>query len=596
MALSPAQQQAVQRQLTPLVDTLEPAQLLWASGYLAGLAAAGLPAPANAAAPSAEAGTEAVLTIWYGTETGNSRGVAERLAAAARSRGWQVELAALDSITPRHIARIAHLVLVISTHGDGDPPEAARAFHDFIHSERAPKLEQLRFAVFALGDSSYPDFCQTGRQLDQRLAELGAGRLLDRVDCDVDFEVQEAPWQARCLEAFAPWLKPRSDAPHLQLVGKQLQSTPVHDRLHPFQAELIERSPLTVAPSSKQVAHVVLSVADSGLIWQPGDSLGLWPTNDPRLVEQVIELSGADGDARIERNGKQSSLAEWLTDQAELTQVVRPFLVAWASLSKADELAALLDDSEALAAWSRQRQVIDVLSEYPARVSAQALVDALRKVAPRLYSIASSPLVADDEIALTVKLESTEGHHGRRVGVASGQLLERARPGQRLPIYIQPNEGFRLPADPDRPIIMIGPGTGVAPFRAFIEHRRAQGATGNSWLFFGERHRRTDFLYQLEWQRWLREGALSRLSVAFSRDQEQRIYVQHRLLEEAEAIYGWLEEGAHIYICGNGGGMVADVHQALVRIIADQAGIDREQAEHRLAELKEQRRYQKDVY
>ena len=596
MALSPAQQQAVQRQLTPLVDTLEPDQLLWASGYLAGLAAAGLPAPANAAAPSAEAGTEAVLTIWYGTETGNSRGVAERLAEAARSRGWQVELAALDSITPRHIARIAHLVLVISTHGDGDPPEAARAFHDFIHSERAPKLEQLRFAVFALGDSSYPDFCQTGRQLDQRLAELGAGRLLDRVDCDVDFEVQESPWQARCLEAFAPWLKPRSDAPHLQLVGNQLQSTPVHDRLHPFQAELIERSPLTVAPSSKQLAHVVLSVADSGLVWQPGDSLGLWPANDPRLVEQVIELSGADGDARIERNGKQSSLAEWLTEQAELTQVVRPFLAAWASLSKADELAALLDDPQALAAWSRQRQVIDVLSEYPARVSAQALVDALRKVAPRLYSIASSPLVADDEIALTVKLESTEGHHGRRVGVASGQLLERARPGQHLPVYIQPNERFRLPDDPARPIIMIGPGTGVAPFRAFIEHRRAQGATGNSWLFFGERHRRTDFLYQLEWQRWLREGALSRLSVAFSRDQEQRIYVQHRLLEEAEAIYGWLEEGAHIYICGNGGGMAADVHQTLVRIIADQAGIDREQAEHRLAELKEQRRYQKDVY
>ncbi|TVR97872.1 MAG: assimilatory sulfite reductase (NADPH) flavoprotein subunit [Wenzhouxiangellaceae bacterium] len=596
MALSPAQQQAVQRQLAPLVDTLEPGQLLWASGYLAGLAAAALPVPANAAAPSVEAGAEAVLTIWYGTETGNSRSVAERLAEAARGRGWQVELAALDSVTPRHIARVAHLVLVISTHGDGDPPEAARAFHGFIHSERAPRLEQLRFAVFALGDSSYPDFCQTGRQLDQRLAELGAGRLLKRVDCDVDFEDQEAPWQPRCLDAFAPWLKPRSDAPHLQLVDNQSQSTLVHDRLNPFPAELLERSPLTVAPSSKQVAHVVLSVADSGLVWQPGDSLGLWPANDPRLVEQVIELSGADGDARIERNGKQSSLAEWLSDQAELTQVVRPFLAAWASLSEADELVALLEDSQALAAWSRQRQVIDVLSEYPARVSAQALADALRKVAPRLYSIASSALVADDEIALTVKLESTDGCHGRRVGVASGQLLERARPGQRLPIYIQPNDGFRLPADPDRPIIMIGPGTGVAPFRAFIEHRRAQGATGNSWLFFGERHRRTDFLYQLEWQRWLREGALSRLSVAFSRDQEQRIYVQHRLLEEAEAIYGWLKEGAHIYICGNGSGMAADVHQALVRIIADQAGIDREQAEQRLAELKEQRRYQKDVY
>ncbi len=605
MALVPAQQQEIERQLRDLRESLSTEQLLWASGYMAGLAAVGQPVANSAvqavAEPAAEASPAQTLTIWYGTETGNSRGVAQRLADSARERGWKVDLAGLDEVQPRRIGKTGVLVLVVATHGEGDPPETAEAFCKFIQSDRAPALNDLNYAVFALGDSSYPDFCQTGRELDERLAGLGATRLLDRVDCDVDFETQEDPWREQVIETLAPLVEPRAGEPRLQVVGNQTASAASasvnrHDRRNPFAAELLEVSPLTVAPSHKQVAHVELSLEGSGLAWQPGDSLGLWPENDPRLVENIIKLTGANGDDEIGRDGQRLALGQWLTRHAELTQVVRPFVEAWAGLTESRQLTDLLGDRDAFQAWSHQRQVIDIITEFPARLDAQALAGSLRRIAPRLYSIASSPLTADDEIALTVKLEHIGAEEGRRLGVASGQLLERARPGDLLPIYIEANERFRLPVDGERPIIMIGPGTGVAPFRAFVEHRQAQGATGASWLFFGEQHRRTDFLYQLEWQRHLRSGALTRLSVAFSRDQADKVYVQHRLREQGRALHAWLEDGAHVYVCGNGQGMAADVHQALVDIVADHGAKSPEQAEEYLAAMKADHRYQKDVY
>ncbi|QOC22651.1 assimilatory sulfite reductase (NADPH) flavoprotein subunit [Wenzhouxiangella sp. AB-CW3] len=606
MALVPAQQQEIERQLDRLRDNLTSEQLLWASGYMAGLAAAGSSVAHGAvdqmAQPAAEPGAAETLTIWYGTETGNARGVARRLADTARERGWEVSLAGLDEVQPRRIGKASLLILVVATHGEGDPPETAEAFCRFIHSDRAPSLDKLRYAVFALGDSSYPDFCQTGRELDERLAELGGERLLDRVDCDVDFETQEDPWRDRVVERVEPLMQQGSAAaePHLQVVGRPApqaaSATAAHDRRNPFEAELLEVSPLTVTPSNKRVAHVELSLEDSGIVWQPGDSLGMWPENDPALVERIVEACGVDASAEIEHDGRRISLGRWLGRHAELTQVVRPFLVRWAELTEAGELQALLDDRDALTRWVAERQVIDVLEDYPLRVDAETLAGSLRRLAPRLYSIASSPLTVEDEIGLTVKLEQHGADLARRLGVASGQLLERAAPGDVVPIYIEPNERFRLPSDGDRPIIMIGPGTGVAPFRAFVEHRQAQAAAGSSWLFFGEQHRRTDFLYQLEWQRFLRDGALSRLSVAFSRDQAEKVYVQHRLREQAREVYAWLEEGAHVYVCGSGQGMAADVHQALVDVIVEQAGRSAEQAEEYLAAMKADHRYQKDVY
>lgn len=598
MALSPARQLEIETQLGALRASLGPDELVWASGYMAGLAAAaGSAVAATQTAPASGTVASETLTIWYGSETGNGRGVARRLAEAARQKGYPVDLASLDEIPPRRIARAGLLMLVVSTHGEGDPPEGTEGFFEFLASERAPELADLKFAIFALGDSSYPDFCQTGRDLDERLAALGATRLLERVDCDVDFETQEDPWREQVLETVKPLLEADGAQPHLQVVRKGAPTTAAsHDRRNPYPAEVLECSPLTVAPSNKRVAHLALSLEGSGLTWLPGDSLGVWPANDARLVDEIIETIGADGDTVVERDNQQLPLATWLGRHLELTQVVRPFVEAWADLAASRELAGLLEDRDALQAWSRARQVADVLREYPARAGAAGLVGALRRIAPRLYSIASSPLTADDEVHLTVKLEGGEQGGLLRAGAASWQLLEGVRPGDTVPIYIEANDRFRLPDDSDRPVIMIGPGTGVAPFRAFVEHRQAQGATGKNWLFFGEQHRRTDFLYQLEWQRFLREGALDRLSVAFSRDQADKLYVQHRLRESGADVYAWLEDGAHVYVCGNGQGMAADVHQALIDVIAAHGGRGPDAAAEYLAAMKTDNRYQKDVY
>lgn len=594
MSLLPAQQPAVEQRLAELSAGLDGDQLLWASGYLAGLAAARAGGqPGKATAPTASVDRPA-LTLWYGTETGNSRGIAERLAEHVRSRGWPIVLASLDSVPPRSLAKQSLLVLIISTHGDGEPPEAAEAFHQYLHAERAPRLENLRYAVLALGDSSYPAFCQTGREVDARLAALGAERLIERQDVDVDFEDDERAWADRLTKALTPLMETSSE-PASNVVALTTAAQRV-DRSAPLQAEVIERAPLTVTPSNKQVAHVVLALEDSGLVWQPGDSLGVWPTNAPELVAQILDLTGLSAEAPVQRSGRDWRLGDWLASQAELTRLARPFIQAWAGLSESAELAELLDSNDQLAVWCARHQVLDVIQRFPVQVDAQTLVDSLRRLSPRLYSIASSPLVAEDEIALTVKLETLQTDRGMRTGVASGQLVERLAVGERLPIYVEANPRFRLPEDRSRPIIMIGPGTGVAPFRAFVEHRQAQGGSGPAWLFFGEQHRRTDFLYQLEWQRHLATGSLSRLSVAFSRDQAERVYVQHRLREEGRTVFDWLEQGAHVYVCGNGSGMARDVHQALLEVIAEHGGLDPAGAQDYLDGLKADHRYQKDVY
>ena len=600
MAISPAVRQDLEKQLGHWAAALDEHQLQWASGYLAGIAAARvevLPARAQDAASDAAV---PIVTIWYGSETGNGRGVAERLAADAKAQGFSVELASTADVKPRAIAKLDTLLLVMSTHGEGDPPDDAEALHKLVLSDRAPRLEKLKFAVFALGDSSYPDFCQTGQEFDRRLEELGATRLMDRVDVDVDFEPAEDAWRSELLATLSTEPKPGGivPAPHLQLIrGAEADAATRFDRRRPFQAEVLQISPLTVAPSTSPVHHVELLVEGSGLEWLPGDSLGLWPTNDPRLVDEIIEVTGIDAGYSIRRGGETLPANEWLSRRLELTQLARPFLEAWAAVSDSAELRKLLGDREAFSGWVTSRQVIDVLRDYPARVEAAQLIDSMRGIAPRLYSIASSPLTGDDEIHLTVKRVGGLDQRARlRAGVASWQLTESVKPGDTASVYVEANPRFRLPDDPDAPVIMIGPGTGVAPFRAFVQHRQAAGANGPNWLFFGARNRRTDFLYQLEWQRFQREGALDRLSVAFSRDQAEKIYVQDRLREQGRDIYDWLERGAHVYVCGDGQAMAADVHQTLVEVIAAHGGKTEGQATDHLESMKHAKRYQKDVY
>lgn len=599
MVISPTARQDLEKELAQWAAALDPQQLQWASGYLAGMAAARVEALPKYAPDAAADIAMPIVTIWYGSETGNGRGVAERLAVDAEARGFKVALASTADIKPRAIAKLDTLLLVMSTHGEGDPPEDAEALHKLVLSDRAPRLEKLKFAVFALGDSSYPDYCQTGQEFDRRLEELGATRLMDRVDVDVDFEPAEDAWRSELLETLSTELKPAgaSTSPHLQLIRSAEAGASRFDRRRPFQAEVLQISPLTVAPSTSPVHHVELLVEDSGLEWLPGDSLGLWPTNDPRLVDEIIEVTGIDAGHGVRRGEETLPASEWLSRRLELTQLARPFLDAWAALSDNAELRNLLGDRGAFSEWVASRQVIDVLRDYPAKVEAAQLVESMRGIAPRLYSIASSPLAGEDEIHLTVKRIGGLDHQSRlRAGVASWQLTESTRPGNSVPVYVEANPRFRLPDDPDAPVIMIGPGTGVAPFRAFVQQRQAVGAKGPNWLFFGARNRRTDFLYQLEWQRFRREGALDRISVAFSRDQAEKIYVQDRLREQGRDVYGWLERGAHVYVCGDGQAMAAGVHQALVEVIAAHGGKTEDQATDYLESMKRATRYQKDVY
>lgn len=589
MTLTVARQQEIRAHIDGLSQQLATGELMWASGYFAGLAVAS----GGAVAPAPQAGTSEVLTIWYGTDTGNARGIASRLAEAAQAKGFTVELTRLDEVKPRNINKVKALLLVIATHGEGEPPEDSEAFYRFIMSDRAPALTDLKFAVFGLGDSSYPDFCQTSRELDARFEALGGTRLLGLVDSDVDFETHESTWREQALDKVEPLLGAQTaQQEHLKLVV----NAPAYDRQHPFQAEILDRSPLTVSPSNKQVAHLELLLEGSGLSYLPGDSLGIWVRNDKRLVDEVIALIGAEPGTLVTRDKKEQSLEQWLTEDLELTQVVRPFLLAWAELSGSTELAALLEQREALQNWVESRQVPDVIKAYPAKVTPQQLVDSLRRIAPRLYSIASSPLAAEEEVHLTVRLEGGEVDGDLRAGCATWQLLNNVAVGDTLPVYIEPNDRFRLPEDGNKPVIMVGPGTGVAPFRGFLQHRQELGHEGRNWLFFGEQHKRTDFLYQIEWQRYLRDGVLDKLTVAFSRDQAEKIYVQHRLLEQGAEVYQWLQEGAHFYVCGDGQGMAEDVHQALVDIVIEHGGLTPEAANEYLDTLRQERRYQKDVY
>lgn len=602
MAAVPARIPELQQGLDQLAAGLSQEERLWASGYLAGLAAAGqAPQQApEAAKPSAGVASSRVLNVWYGSETGNARRVAEGLAEQAKAQGLSVKLASLADIRPRDIRKQELLTLVVSTHGEGDPPEDAEAFHEFLHSDKVPKLEQLQYAVFALGDSSYEHFCQTGRDLDAALERLGGRRVLERVDADVDFEDAAADWQEEALKSFQELAggeestaSGSEQAPHLALVSAGSRE---FSRDNPFEAELLASQALTVTPSNKSVHHVELSLEGSGLSYQPGDSIGVWAENSPALVEEILERTGIDGESRVSRKDSTRSVREWLTGYLELTRLSRPFLEQYAEHAGHDELKDLVADGEQLRDWIRDHQVADVLERFPAELDAEKLVNLLCGMTPRLYSIASSPAETPDEVHLTVR--TVGGHEeGRlRAGNASWHLNQALEEGAGVRAYIEENPRFRLPEDGKTPIIMIGPGTGVAPFRAFVQERRARGETGANWLFFGEQYRRTDFLYQLEWQRHLRDGALDRISLAFSRDQAEKIYVQDRIREAAADFNAWLRDGAYVYVCGDAEHMAPAVERAIIEVIAGQRNINHDQAEETLKQLKRDGRYRKDVY
>ncbi len=584
-------------QLASAIAGFSPMQLTWASGYLAGLAQAGVAGVATAAqAPLAQAAAAGQLTILFGSQSGNAKGVATALKAAADAKGVNATLVSMADYKPKQLKAETHLLVVVSTHGEGDPPDEAEELHAFLGSKRAPKLDGLKYAVLGLGDSSYEFFCQTAKDFDERLALLGAERLLERVDLDVDYEEGAATWQGQTLELAAELLSTgpaTAQVVPLTAVGAVASE---YNKLNPFPATLLLNQKITGRDSVKDIRHFEIDLSESGLTYQPGDTLGIWFENDPQLVAELLALLKLDGAQQVKVDDQSIALLDALREKYELTQLVPNFVKAYAELSGAVKLAELVNGASELRDYVAERQVIDVVREYPCQPDAQAFVESLRRLTPRMYSIASSQAEVEEEVHLTIAVVRYDAFGQSHLGGASGYLAERLEEGATVKVFVEHNDHFRLPADPNTPVIMVGPGTGVAPFRAFMQERDASGAEGDNWLFFGAPTFTQDFLYQVEWQGYVKSGLLSRIDLAFSRDQEHKIYVQDRMRERGAELFAWLERGAHFYVCGDASRMAKDVHEALIDIVAEHAGKDREHAEAYVAELRRAKRYQRDVY
>ncbi|RZA20300.1 MAG: assimilatory sulfite reductase (NADPH) flavoprotein subunit [Lysobacteraceae bacterium] len=575
--------------------------LLWASGYLAGLARS-LEAPVStpiAAKPATRA------TVLYGSQTGNARRAAETLHAKLEAAGLPARLLRADAYPLRELKEERLLYIAISTQGDADPPDDALVLVEFLSGKRAPPLPQLNYAVLALGDSSYPQFCAIGQRIDARLAELGAARIADCANADLDVEAVATPWTAKALAAAQDLLQPAAPIATASLatvVPLRPHAVPqAHGRERPFAAELLVNQRITGRGSARDIRHLELSLEGSGLRYEPGDALGVWPRNPPALVDAVLAALALDGDALVAHAGDELPLREWLAGRREITRLSRPFIASHAAQAGDDALDRLLaaDNPAQLATLLGDRQLIDLLRATPAAWNAGDFVAALRPLQPRLYSIASSRKAVGEEAHLAVAHVEYDHGHGTRWGAASHFLASRGESAT-VGVYIESNERFRLPADASRDIVMIGPGTGVAPFRGFVQERRehrsqATGASGRNWLLFGNSHARSEFLYQVEWQQALKDESLHRLDLAFSRDQAQKIYVQHRLREHGRELYAWLENGAHLYVCG-ALAMGKDVHAALLDVVAHERGVDADAAAGYVAALQAQGRYARDIY
>lgn len=580
--------------LQSAIGEFSPNQLAWLSGYFWGMvnqqpgAVAVAPTPAVAAS----------ITVISASQTGNARRVSEQLRDDLTAAGLSVTLVNAGDYKFKQIAQEKLLLVVASTQGEGEPPEEAVALHKYLFSKKAPQLTGTAFAVFGLGDTSYENFCQTGKDFDTRLGELGAERLLDRADADVDFKAAAEAWRNQVVEVLKQRIPQATPAQAQASVAgsvAQVLSSP-YSKESPLTATLAVNQKITGRNSDKDVRHLEIDLGDSGLSYQPGDALGVWYHNDPDLVEEIIGLVWRTGDEKITLNGQTLTLREALTDHLELTQNTTVIVEKYASLSRDERLIELLADKHQLQQYAQTTPLPDMIRQAPADLDAEQLVALLRPLTPRLYSIASAQEEVGNEVHITVGVVRYDVEGRARTGGASGYLADRLEEEGELRVFIEHNDNFRLPANPQTPVIMIGPGTGIAPFRAFIQQRAAEGAEGLNWLFFGNPHFTEDFLYQVEWQRYVKEGVLSRIDLAWSRDQNHKVYVQDKLREQGAEVWRWIEKGAHIYVCGDANRMAKDVEQALLELLAEHGGMDAEQADEFLSELRVERRYQRDVY
>ncbi|EAN2984332.1 NADPH-dependent assimilatory sulfite reductase flavoprotein subunit [Salmonella enterica] len=592
LPLNPEQLARLQAATTDLT----PEQLAWVSGYFWGVLN---PRSGAVAVTPAPEGKMPGVTLISASQTGNARRVAEALRDDLLAANLNVTLVNAGDYKFKQIASEKLLVIVTSTQGEGEPPEEAVALHKFLFSKKAPKLENTAFAVFSLGDTSYEFFCQSGKDFDSKLAELGGERLLDRVDADVEYQAAASEWRARVVDV----LKSRAPvaAPSQSVATGAVNDihTSPYTKDAPLTATLSVNQKITGRNSEKDVRHIEIDLGDSGLRYQPGDALGVWYQNDPALVKELVELLWLKGDEPVTVDGKTLPLAEALEWHFELTVNTANIVENYATLTRSESLLPLVGDKAQLQHYAATTPIVDMVRFSPAQLDAQALIDLLRPLTPRLYSIASAQAEVESEVHITVGVVRYDIEGRARAGGASSFLADRVEEEGEVRVFIEHNDNFRLPANPETPVIMIGPGTGIAPFRAFMQQRAAEGAEGaegKNWLFFGNPHFTEDFLYQVEWQRYVKEGVLSRIDLAWSRDQKEKIYVQDKLREQGAELWRWINDGAHIYVCGDARRMAADVEKALLEVIAEFGGMDLESADEYLSELRVERRYQRDVY
>lgn len=586
-------------QLQQAAAESSPQQLAWISGYFWGLSqtqasthlqSVSQPGVVAAAQPAGK------LTIIYASQTGNAKGVAIALKEEATAAGIAVELVSAGDYKGKNFAKETHVIIIASTHGEGEAPDDAIDLHEFLQSKKAPKLPNLQYAVIGLGDSSYEFFCQTAKDFDSYLSKLGAQPMLDRLDCDVDYDAPAAEWRVKALAKAKETLS-AGDADVVQLpVTQPQQAVSQYSKQNPYAATLLTSQKITGRNSGKDVRHIEIDLEGSGLTYQAGDALGVWYENDPELALAIVTKVGLSGEELVEVDGESIQLVTALVSQYEITSANPQLVTKFAALSESKKLEKLVADKNKLREYSGNTQIIDVLAEKKTQLSAEQLISLLRRLTPRLYSISSSQEEVGEEVHLTVGVVEFEKGEESRQGGASSFLSRRLEEGGTVKVFVEENNNFKLPADDNTPVIMIGPGTGIAPFRAFVQERDNREAEGKNWLFFGDRTFTDDFLYQVEWQKYLKSGVVQQLDVAFSRDQTEKIYVQHRVLEHAEQVWQWLQEGAHVYVCGDMNHMAKDVHDVLLIVIEQQGKQSREQAEQYLNELRKSKRYQKDVY
>ncbi|HCH02093.1 MAG TPA: assimilatory sulfite reductase (NADPH) flavoprotein subunit [Vibrio sp.] len=585
-------------QLQQAMSELSPQQLAWVSGYFWGLSQTGQSATGGATQSQLSVAAEPAgkLTIIYASQTGNAKGVAEALKNEADANGIAVELFDASDYKGKNLAKETHVIIVASTNGEGEAPDNAIELHEFLQSKKAPKLANLKYAVIALGDSSYEFFCQTGKDFDSYLSKLGATAFLERLDCDVDYEAPASEWRKQALEKVKETLS-ASDAQVVQLpVGQSAHVESPWNKQTPYTASLLTSQKITGRDSGKDVRHIEIDLEGSGITYQPGDALGVWYENSSALVAAILEQVGLSGIESIELDGESISIHSALVNKFEITASNPQLVTKYSELSGSKKLQKLVEDKDKLREYAGNTQMIDVLKEKKTKLTAEELASLFRKLTPRLYSIASSQAEVEDEVHLTVGLVEYQQGEETRYGGASHYLTHRLEEGDKVKVFIEHNNNFKLPQDDNTPVIMIGPGTGIAPFRSFIQEREARDAEGKNWLFFGDRTFTQDFLYQVEWQKFLKSGVLTKLDVAFSRDQAEKVYVQDRILENAAEVWQWLQQGAYLYVCGDANRMAKDVHEALISVAEQQGKLGRDQAEAFINDLRKAKRYQRDVY